>query len=103
MDTFAALFAHATPRARTFFAGTLCKTVQYPDVGHLHFLKGGKLTLVQSGQSDLRVDEPTLLFFPRGQVHSFVVNPERGADLVCATVELGAQRATRSARDCPTS
>src|ERR1043166_2987990 len=89
MDPFAALFAHAAPRARTFFTGTLCKTVQYPDVGHLHFLKGGKLTLVQTGQSDLRVDEPTLLFFPRGQVHSFVVNPERGADLVCATVELG--------------
>ena len=89
MDPFAALFAHTTPRARTFFTGTLCKTVQYPDVGHLHFLKDGKLTLVQSGQSDLRVDEPTLLFFPRGRAHSFVVNPERGADLVCATVELG--------------
>jgi AraC-like DNA-binding protein len=89
MDPFAALFAHTTPRARTFFTGTLCKTVQYPDVGHLHFLKDGKLTLVQTGQSDLQVDEPTLLFFPRGRVHSFVVNPERGADLVCATVELG--------------
>jgi AraC-like DNA-binding protein len=89
MDPFAALFAHATPRARTFFTGTLCKTVQYPDVGHLHFLKDGKLTLVQTGQSDLQLDEPTLLFFPRGRVHSFVVNPERGADLVCATVELG--------------
>jgi AraC-like DNA-binding protein len=89
MDPFAALFAHATPRARTFFTGTLCKTVQYPDVGHLHFLKGGKLTLVQTGQSDLQVDKPTLLFFPRGRVHSFAVNPERGADLVCATVELG--------------
>jgi len=89
MDPFTALFAHTTPRARTFFTGTLCKTVQYPDVGHLHFLKGGKLTLVQTAQSDLEVDEPTLLFFPRGRVHSFVVNPERGADLVCATVELG--------------
>jgi AraC-like DNA-binding protein len=89
MDPFAALFAHATPRARTFFTGTLCKTVQYPDVGHLHFLKDGKLTLVQTGQSDLQVGEPTLLFFPRGRVHSFVVNPARGADLVCATVELG--------------
>jgi AraC-like DNA-binding protein len=89
MDPFAALFAHVTPKARTFFTGTLCKTVQYPDVGHLHFLKDGKLTLVQTGQSDLEVDEPTLLFFPRGRAHSFAVNPERGADLVCATVELG--------------
>jgi AraC-like DNA-binding protein len=89
MDPFAALFAHASPRAQAFFAGTLCKTVQYPDVGHLHFLNGGKLTLVETGKSDLPVDEPTILFFPRGRVHSFVVNPVRGADLVCATVELG--------------
>ena len=89
MDPFAALFAHATPRARTFFTGTLCKTVQYPDVGHLHFLRGGTLTLVQSGQRDMSVEEPTLLFFPRGRAHGFVVDPQRGADLICATVELG--------------
>ena len=87
MDPFAALFAHVTPRARTFFTGTLCKTVQYPDVGHLHFLKDGKLTLVQTGQSDLEVDEPTVLFFPRGRVHSFGVNPERGVRRLVAGVK----------------
>lgn len=89
MDSFAALFAHTTPRARTFFTGTLCKTVHYPEVGHLHFLRGGELTLVQPGQSEMQIGEPTLLFFPRGRAHTFVVDPERGADLVCATVELG--------------
>jgi AraC-like DNA-binding protein len=89
MDPFAALFAHVTPRAQTFFTGKLCQTVQYPDVGHLHFLKDGELTLIQAGGSDLQFDEPTLLFFPRGRTHSFAVNPERGADLVCATVEVG--------------
>jgi AraC-like DNA-binding protein len=89
MDPFAALFAHVTPKARTFFTGTLCRTVQYPGAGYLHFLNDGELTVVQTGRSDLRIDEPTLLFFPRGRAHSFAVNPERGADLVCATVELG--------------
>src|SRR4051812_24706954 len=90
MDPFAALFAHTRPRARTFFAGTLCETVRYPSVGQLHILNGGKLTLLQSGQCDLQIDEPTLLFFPRGLVHGFVVDSVRGADLVCAAVELGA-------------
>ena len=89
MDPFAALFAHVTPTARTFFTGKLCQTAQFPDQGHLHLLKGGELRVVQAGQGDLRLDEPTLLFFPRGRVHSFAANPERGADLVCATVELG--------------
>lgn len=89
MDPFAALFAHITPRARTFFAGNLCQTMQFTDEGHLHLLKGGALTVAQAGRDDLQLDEPTLLFFPRGRLHSFTVNPERGADLVCAIVELG--------------
>lgn len=89
MDPFAALFAHVTPRAQTFFTGKLCQAAQYTDEGHLHLLNGGELTVVRTGQGDLQFDEPTLLFFPRGRVHSFAVNPERGADLVCATVELG--------------
>ena len=89
MDPFAALFAHVTPRARTFFTGKLCQTVQFTDEGHLHLLKAGALTLARAGAVDLQLDEPTLLFFPRGRVHSFRVDPDRGADLVCATVELG--------------
>jgi AraC-like DNA-binding protein len=89
MDPFAALFAHVTPRARTFFTGNLCQTTQFTDEGHLHLLKGGALTVAQAGEVDLQLTEPTLLFFPRGRVHSFTVNPERGADLVCAAVELG--------------
>jgi len=89
MDPFAALFSHVAPKARTFFTGKLCQTAQFSDEGHLHLLKGGELTLVQTGQGDLRFDEPTLLFYPRGRVHSFAANSERGADLVCATVELG--------------
>src|SRR5271168_64865 len=89
MDPFAVLFAHVTPRARTFFTGNLCQEAQFTDEGHLHLLKGGALTVAQAGQVDLQLNEPTLLFFPRGRVHSFTVNPGRGADLVCATVELG--------------
>ena len=51
----------------------------------------GKASLrsYRPGKADLELHEPTLLFYPRGRTHSFVVDPERGADLVCATVELG--------------
>ena len=103
MDPFAALFAHATPRARTFFTGTLCKTMQYPDVGHLHFLNDGKLTLVQTSQSDLQVDEPTLLFFR--VVGSIVSSSIRSAAPIsfARPSNSAALRATRSGRDCPSS
>lgn len=89
MDPFAALFKHVTPSAQTFFAGTLCKTVDFQDGGHLHVLMAGTLTLREPGHPDRPFDEPTLLFFPRGQPHSLVVTPDRGADLVCAFVALG--------------
>lgn len=89
MDPFAALFAHAAPTARTFYAGNLCETAQFAECGHLHLLKGGALTVSQSGEPDIVVVEPTLLFFPRGRAHRFTGAAEGGADLVCATVDLG--------------
>jgi len=89
MDHFAALFAHVAPSARAFFAGNLCETAQFAECGHLHLLKGGGLTLGQAGSPDIALSEPTLLFFPRGRAHRFTPDPKRGADLVCATVDLG--------------
>jgi AraC-like DNA-binding protein len=67
----------------------------------LHLLKGGELTVAQTGQGDLQFGEPTLLFFPRSRVHSFAVNPERGADLVCATVALGGAEGNPIAQGLP--
>jgi AraC-like DNA-binding protein len=92
MDPFAALFAHVTPSARTFFTGNLCQTAQFTDSGHLHLLKGGVLKVTQTGHKDIDLSEPTLLFFPRGRAHRFIGDPDRGADLVCATVDLGGER-----------
>ncbi len=89
-DPFAALFAHVTPSARTFFTGTLCETAQFAGAGHLHLLQAGALRLTRAGAADIVVTEPSLLFFPRAQPHGFACDTARGADLVCATVELGA-------------
>lgn len=92
MDHFSALFAHATPSARTFFAGNLCATAQFTEIGHLHLFRRGRLTLRRTGFADMALTEPSLLFFPRGRAHSFTGAGEGGADLVCATVDLGAGR-----------
>ncbi len=88
-DTLAGLFAHVTPSARTFFTGTLCETVRFAGAGHLHLLKQGVLTLTRNHEPVLVLTEPTLIFFPRDLVHSFVVDAQQGCDLACATVELG--------------
>jgi AraC-like DNA-binding protein len=86
------LFAHVTPSARTFFTGNLCEATQFTDGGHLHLLKGGVLKVTLTGHKDIDLSEPTLLFFPRGQAHRFISDPDRGADLVCATVNLGGEQ-----------
>ena len=89
MDNFAALFAHATPAAQTFFTGKLCRTADFTEGGHLHLLKSGALTLSQKGELDIALDEPALLFFPRSRPHRFLVDPACGTELICATVDLG--------------
>lgn len=89
MDLFAALFAHSTPSARTFFTGTLCATVEFTGCGHLHLLRSGALTLSQAGSPDIAICEPSLLFFPRRRAHRFTASADGGADLVCATIDLG--------------
>jgi AraC-like DNA-binding protein len=91
MDPFAALFAQFTPSARTFFTGKLCGAAQFPGCGHLHLLKGGTLKVIQTGRADLDLYEPTLLFFPHASTHGFVGGAEPGADLICATVDLGGE------------
>jgi hypothetical protein len=52
MDPLAALFAHVTPSARTFFTGNLCRTVQF-DGSLLHLLKDGVLKVSQTGTRTL--------------------------------------------------
>lgn len=92
MDAFAALFSHFTPTARAFFIGNLCTRVEFDDAearGHLHVFRGGVLRVTQGGGESLVLTEPSLIFAPRHIVHDFAPDPVRGADLVCATIEIG--------------
>jgi len=92
MDQFDALFGQFTPTARAFFAGNLCEAIGFenPDgLGYLHILKGGRLRLSGVGPDAIDVDEPSVLVLPRNAPHAFEVDADRGADLVCATIQIG--------------
>lgn len=92
MDHLTALFSHFRPSARAFFSGNLCSTVEFGGSGYLHLLRSGRLRLWRDGVDDISLTEATVLFFPRGRLHRFVADPEIGADLVCAEVNLGDER-----------
>lgn len=92
MDHFNALFGHFTPTARAFFSGNLCTVFAFDNpegLGYLHILKGGRLRVSGAGHAMLEVVEPSLLLLPRHSPHSFDPDPARGADLVCATIQIG--------------
>lgn len=85
-DRLAALMAHFPVSAQVFNAGALCGLNHVEDEagrGQLHLVREGRVE-VRYRRESLQVTEPSLLLFPRPLPHSFVTDPVRGADMVCA-------------------
>ena len=104
MDNFASLFGHFTPTARAFFSGNLCTLVAFDDEtepGYLHIFRGGKLRVQREGSETLELTEPCLLLMPRNTPHRFEPDPVIGADLVCATIQIGGRRGNPIALGLP--
>mgnify|MGYP001397582663 CR=1 FL=1 len=94
MDSFAALFRHFSPRAQAFFAGNLCITEKFDAAGargYLHILWSGVLRMTVEGLDDVLLTESAVILFPRPHTHGFFPAPSIGADLVCATIDLGSR------------
>lgn len=92
MDQFDALFRQFTPSARAFFAGNLCQPTAFDNpegLGYLHILKRGTLTISGAGPAPLTLDAPSLVLLPRSHPHAFDTDAQSGADLVCATIQIG--------------
>ncbi|MEJ6006977.1 AraC family transcriptional regulator [Paucibacter sp. AS339] len=93
-DPLAFLLQRFELKARVFHAGNLCTLVNFDaveGVGHLHLLKAGTLDLIRSDGSVRHLNEPSLLFFPRSANHRIRADEQAGADLICASVQFGAQ------------
>ncbi len=92
MDHFSALFGHFAPTARAFFSGNLCARLEFDNregLGYLHILRSGHLRVSGAGQEALEINKPSLLLLARYAPHRFDPDPVTGADLVCATVQIG--------------
>lgn len=88
VDRLAALLEHFPVSAHVFQAGTLCgvSTLESDgEQGQLHLVRRGPVEVFHGGES-MRVEQPSLLFYPRPMTHRFVTDPERGADMVCANL-----------------
>lgn len=92
MDTLAALLAHFSLHAGVFYTGNICGIHEFErDAlrGHLHLVRRGPIKLSGVQIDELSFDEPTLIFLPRPERHSFAADDRSGADVVCGTIQFG--------------
>ncbi len=94
VDRLSALLEQFRVQAHLFHAGPLCGLTRFdarPGRGFLHVLRRGELVVTHAAHSGaprrIRLDEPTLLFYPRPLEHAFENLPVDGADFVCASLD----------------
>lgn len=91
MDLLAPLVSNFSLSVKAYYSGHTCDEGAYDgqtQVGHLHLVKSGSLSLVLPNGSQALVQEPTVVFFPRPSAHRLMPNAS-GVELVCGTVDLG--------------
>jgi AraC-like DNA-binding protein len=84
---FDLIFDHSALRAEIIFVGTRCaqddRLRDYP-TGVLHFVRGGCAEVLGGRAAPLRIDQPSLVFFPHACAHWVRAVDDTGFDLVCA-------------------
>jgi AraC-like DNA-binding protein len=90
MDRLTPIFERFVPHAQVRFADRLCGQIAVPSdepIGHIHWLKSGRLTVRGEGLSHLVVEQPSVIFVPGPTPHTLVSSND--AELVCAEFEFG--------------
>ncbi len=103
-DRLSALLDRFRLRARVFHTGSLCVTADFDareGVGHLHVLRGGTLRIGDAVAGETVIAEPSLIFYPRPAPHWIRGEGPQGAELVCSSIELGADAGNPLTRSLP--
>jgi AraC-like DNA-binding protein len=104
MDKLSALLGRFSFNARVFFNGHFCDANQFDEtaqVGQLHLVRAGPVVFTHAGADPIRIDEPAMVFYPRGLRHRLDVPPGATASLLCANVAFAAGSANPLARVLP--
>ncbi|ABZ75855.1 transcriptional regulator, AraC family [Shewanella halifaxensis HAW-EB4] len=89
MDTLSALISHAEPKANLFFSGNLCgssSSAEHPTGGVLHLVRTGEMALFEEHGLTYKINEPTLIIYPKGKAHRLQPQTLEGCDVVCANL-----------------
>lgn len=107
MDRLSELLNHFSMTASVFYSDHLCAVSRFEDpdcqVGHIHILRSGKMTVNHPQEEPLELNQPTILFYPRPAAHRIQSSPEQPAELVCAELSYGLGASNSFARSLPST
>ena len=104
VDRLAALLSRFDLQARVFHTGPLCQNLWFDageGFGHLHLLRGGVLDIETGGAGVVRVETPSMVFYPAPIGHRLIPIGDAGCDLVCATLDFGSRTRNPLIRSLP--
>jgi AraC-like DNA-binding protein len=90
MDRLTPFFERFPARMDAFFSGSLSNRYDAAEDGargEIHCVRSGRLDVLADGRLLARVDEPAVVFSPRGRAHALVPDPV--AEVVCARFDFG--------------
>jgi len=104
MDRLSELLNRMSLSAGVFYTGNICGVHGFEKdtrAGHMHLVKRGPVKLIGGPEGRLSISAPTLVFMPSPDAHQLVADEREGADVVCATILLGAGRRNPIADSLP--
>jgi AraC-like DNA-binding protein len=102
-DRLSALLDRFRLQARVFHSGTLCDSADFDaadGAGHIHVLRSGRLRLHDGVGGERVLDTPSLIFYAKPTPH-WIRGEDAGAELVCASIRLGADLGNPIAQSLP--
>jgi len=93
MDKLSAILNRFSISAGVFYTGGLCGLSDFDDSGategHLHLLNSGRLEVADGQGRRIKLDQPSLLFYPKPMRHQLIASEDDKAKVVCATIQYG--------------
>ncbi|HJV80456.1 AraC family transcriptional regulator [Noviherbaspirillum sp.] len=89
MDKISTLVGRHNFSARVFYNGDFCGSNNFREngvAGQLHVVRQGPVIFHHEDQPSLHIDEPSIVFYPRGLTHQVHVLPTTSATLLCAVI-----------------
>jgi len=93
MDKLSAVLNRFSISAGVFYTGGLCGLSVFDDSesteGHLHLLNSGRLEVVDGQGRQIKLEQPSLVFYPKPMRHQLIASEEDKAKVVCASIQYG--------------